>query len=118
MALLSLNRIAWLYTSDDGTVYRVTAQKALTDQNKLGGSASDGTEPAWPGGRKKRRIVVFNVAQNVGRVVTVYDTTAAILTDGATINLNHLADSYSFTKAGKVLPEEHDTRGRQTHETT
>jgi hypothetical protein len=36
MAFLDTSRIAWTYTADDGTVYRVAAVKALTDQAQQG----------------------------------------------------------------------------------
>jgi len=100
MALLSTNRIAWEYAADGGVSYRVAAQKALTDQNKLGGQAWQGVVGPKPSTIKMRRITVRNAAQGVSRVVPVYSDDAAILTAGATINLNHLADSYAFTSDG------------------
>jgi len=105
MALLSLNRIAWEYTSDNGNTYRVAAQKALTDQNKLGGQAWQGVVGPKPLGLKMRRITVRNAAQGISRVVPVYDADAGILAAGATINLNHLTDSYSFTSDGEPISE-------------
>src|SRR5512143_2412454 len=100
MAILSLNRIAWTYTSDDGNSYRVAAQKAVTDQAKLGGVAGAGVLVPLPFVYRMRRITVRNAAQNFSRVVHVYATDAAILTAGQTVNLNHLADSYTFTSDG------------------
>jgi hypothetical protein len=100
MAALSLNRIAWTYTTEGGTAFRVAAQKALTDQSKLGGTAWGGTAPPKPSNIKMRRITVRNAAQGVSRVVPVYDNDAAILTAGETVNLNHLGDSYAFVSDG------------------
>jgi len=100
MAALSLNRIAWQYTTEGGTSYRVAAQKALTDQAKLGGIAWAGTVGPKPANLKMRRITVRNAAQGVSRVVPVYDNDAAILSAGETINLNHLGDSYAFVSDG------------------
>lgn len=106
MVLLSLNRIAWEYASDDGNSYRVAAQKAITDQTKLGGIAWAGTVGPLPRGIKMRRITVRNAAQSVSRVVPVYANDAAILVAGSTVNLNHLSDSYSFTSDGNPIPEQ------------
>jgi len=105
MALLSLNRIAWLYTSDNGTTYRVAAQKAITDQDKLGGTAYEGTGAPLPKGFKMRRITCRNAAQGVSRVFPVYSLDAEILTKDSTVNANHLADSYAFTSDGEPISE-------------
>lgn len=100
MALLSLNRIAWEYTAEGGATYRVAAQKAITDQTKLGGQAWAGTAPPKPHGLKMRRITVRNATLGTSRVVPVYSTDAAILDAGETVNLNHLADSAAFVSDG------------------
>ena len=105
MVLLSLNRIARAHASDDGNSYRVPAQKAITDQAKLGGQAWAGTVGPLPFGVKMRRITVRNAAQAVSRVVPVYAIDAAILVAGATVNLNHLTDSYTFTSDGNPIAE-------------
>lgn len=106
MALLSLNRIAWLYTSDDTTSYRVAAQQALTSQAKQGGSAYAGTGGPLPNDvLRMRRITVRNAAQGVSRVVPLYSTSAALAAEDETINLNHLIDSYPFISDGNPLGE-------------
>src|SRR5436305_786776 len=87
MAILSSNRIAWLYTDDDGNVWRVAALKAFTDQNKLGGSAAAATDPQRPGGWKMRRTTVSDGAGH-SRVVPVYTTDAPIITGGTSLNYN------------------------------
>jgi hypothetical protein len=110
MAVLSGNRIAWQYHSDDGNTYRVAAQKALTDQAKLGGEAWAGTVGPKPSWMKMRRITVANATYG-SRVVPVYDTTAAILTAGETINVNWLGDSHAFESDGGPIPE---TRPRRS----
>jgi len=104
MVVLSGNRIAWEYTADDKTVYRVAAQKALTDQAVLGGQAWGGTAPAKPGSIKMRRVTCH--AAGVGSVtVPVYDTTADILDAETSINVNKAGDSHAFTSTGKIIPE-------------
>jgi len=103
MALLSGNRIAWTYTADDGNDYRVAAQKAMTDQNKLGGSAAASTLPEKPSAIKMRRCTVSNGTYS--RVVPVYEPTAPIATAGETINANVQGDSRSLTSNGGFIPE-------------
>lgn len=105
MAIKSLNRIAWEYTSDTGAVYRVAAQKALTDQDKLGGQAWQGEVGPLPKGYKMRRITCRCSAESISRVFPVYDTDADILAAGATIDANHLADSYTFESDGNPISE-------------
>jgi hypothetical protein len=114
MAALSTNRIAWLYTADDGTVYRVAAQKALTDQAKLGGSASDGTEIPKPANVKMRRISLSDGAGH-SRVVPVYVAGAPICTVGETLNCNLLENSTSFRSQGNPIPQGH-LRVNVTHQ--
>lgn len=106
MAALSTNRIMWKYTGDDGVVYRVAAQKALTDQAVLGGSAADGTEPIRDTDWTLRRCTVSNSAGN-SRVVTVYEPTAPIVTKGTSINVNVLGNSTALTSNGGFIPEHH-----------
>lgn len=104
MARLSGNRIAWTYTADDGTDYRVAADKALTDQNKLGGSAAAATVKPKPGYIKMRRCTVSDGAGH-SRVVPVYEVTAPIVTAGTTINVNVGEDSASMTSNGGFIPQ-------------
>lgn len=106
MAVLSGNRIAWQYHADNGQTYRVAAQKALTDQGKLGGEAWAGVVGPRPATHKMRRITVR--AAGVGsRVLPVYDTTATILAVGTTINANFAGDSHVFVSSGNPIPEDH-----------
>jgi hypothetical protein len=109
MAVLSGNRIAWQYHSDDGNSYRVAAQKAMTDQAKLGGEAWAGVVGPKPASMKMRRITVRSAAHG-SRVVSVYGTDAGILVAGATINANAGGDSYAFTSDGNPIPEGHIRR--------
>lgn len=102
--VLDRNRVAWTYHSDDGTDYRVAAQKAITDQTKLGGSDGSAVTKPKPAWIKMRRITVHNVDHG-SRVVPVYTTDAAILADGGTVNLNVNNASFTFVKAGVVLAE-------------
>ena len=104
MARLSGNRIAWTYTSDDTNTYRVAAQKALTDQTKLGGTAAAGTLPEKPSAIKLRRVTVSN-ASGHSRVLVVYEPGAPITVAGETINANYGADSESFSANGGFIPE-------------
>lgn len=109
MALLLSNRIAWTYTDDNGNDWRVAAVKAITDQNKLGGSAAASTVPAKPANIKMRRITVRSAAQGVSRVVPVYAPGASIQDSTATINLNvGNVDSYAFTSSGNTIPQGHN----------
>lgn len=103
MALLSGNRIAWLYTADDGNNYRVAAQKAMTDQNKLGGTAAGPTDPEKPSAIKMRRVTVSNGV--ISRVLPCYTTDAPIVTAGETVTANRAGDSHSFTSNGGFIPE-------------
>jgi len=105
VAKLSSNRIAWVYTSDNGQDYRVAAQKALTDQDVLGGKAWT-NEPAKPGSMKMRRITVSSAAGD-SRVVPVYSLTAEILAEGTSINVNIADNSVACASSGNPIPENH-----------
>lgn len=105
MVKLSSNRIAWQYHADNGVTYRVAAQKALTDQGKLGGEAWAGVVGPKPSYIKMRRITV-RAAGTGSRVLPVYSTTATILTAGQTINANFNDDSVLFTSSGTVISEQ------------
>lgn len=110
---LASNRIAWQYHSDDGNTYRVAAQKALTDQNKLGGEAWAGVVGPKPATIKMRRITVR--ATGFGsRVLPVYSTNAPILTPGQTINANFADDSHLFTSSGGPIAEQAPRRSVTT----
>lgn len=113
MVLLSTNRIAWEYTSDRGVDYRVAAQKALTDQAKLGGQAWQSVVGPRPNTIKMRRITVSDGTYS--RVVPVYTTDAAILTAGATINVNAQGDARTLTSDGIPIAEK-DVNPRVTKE--
>lgn len=105
MAVLSGNRIAWLYTDDLGNVWRVAAQKALTDQGVLGGTAAAGTEPERPNYFKMRRVTVSNAAGQ-SRVLPCYDVAATIVTPGTAVNANYLGNSVAFTSNGGFIAEQ------------
>jgi hypothetical protein len=105
MAALSTNRIAWTYTDDEGNNWRVAAQKALTDQGVLGGSAAAGTVPERPNLGRMRRCTVSDGAGH-SRVVPVYDTSATIITAGTSINVNVLENSTAMTSNGGFIPEQ------------
>jgi hypothetical protein len=115
MARLSSNRIAWNYTDDNGLVWRVAAEKALTDQAKLGGTASSGAIPPRPNWGKMRRVTVSNAAGQ-SRVLPCYTTGAPIVTAGETINANFGDDSAAFTSNGGFIPEAKQG-GRTTKQT-
>jgi len=103
MALLSGNRIAWTYTADDGNDYRVAAQKAMTDQTKLGGSAAASTLPEKPSAIKMRRCTVSDGTYS--RVVPVYETSAPIASAGETVNVNRAGDVRTLASNGGFIPE-------------
>jgi hypothetical protein len=106
MAALSGNRIAWTYTDDDGNDWRVAAQKALTDQTKLGGAAAALSVPPKPPTLKMRRITVHAVGTG-SRVLPVYEVGAPICTAGETINANFAGNSVEFTSQGNTIPQKH-----------
>jgi len=101
---LSRNRIAWLYTADDGNGYRVAAMKAMTDQAVLGGSVAAGTVAQKPSHIKMRRCTVSDASGN-SRVVPVYDTGAPIIAAGTAINVNIGLASQTLTSNGGFIPE-------------
>lgn len=103
MALLSGNRIAWTYTADDGTPYRVAAQKAMTDQAVLGGTAAAATLKEKPSAIKMRRVTVSN--GTISRVVACYEPSAPIATAGTIVNANRAGDVHAFTSNGGFIPE-------------
>jgi hypothetical protein len=103
MALLSGNRIAWTYTADDGSTYRVAAMKAMTDQDKLGGTAAAGTLQEKPSAIKMRRVTVSNGTYS--RVLPCYEPGAPIVTAGETVTANAAGDSRSLTSNGGFIPE-------------
>ena len=105
MAVLSGNRIAWTYTAENGQNYRVAAQKAMTDQDKLGGEAWGGEVGPLPKGYKMRRITVGRDGGG-SRVLPVYSNDAEILTKGATINANQGGDSHAFKSDGEPISEQ------------
>lgn len=116
MAVLSGNRIAWTYTADDGTAYRVAADKALTDQNVLGGADGSAVARGKPGALKMRRTTVSDTAGR-SRVVPVYTAGATIMTPGTSINVNVLGDSHALTSSGTLIPEK-PLGNRVTKQTT
>lgn len=105
MAALSTNRHAWEYTDSKGNVWRVAAQKALTDQGVLGGVAAGPTIPQRPVGYKMRRTTVSDGAGH-SRVVPVYSATADIITPGTAINVNVLGTSTAMTSIGGYVQED------------
>jgi len=106
MARLSTNRVAWIYTADDGRLLRVAAQKAIVDQAKQGGADGSGINDLKPPELKMRRVTVTSAAHG-SRVVPVYEPGALIATAGTTIILNADTDSFAFTSQGNPLPEGH-----------
>jgi len=115
MARLATSRIAWAYTDDQGTTWRVSALKSMTDQNKLGGAVADETVPARPNWGKMRRITVGNNAGH-SRVLPVYSIDAPILVAGTSINANHLDDSEAF-HSGSGFINETRQGGKTTRQT-
>jgi hypothetical protein len=104
MAALSGNRIAWTYTDDLGRDWRVAAQKALTDQGALGGSAAAISVPPKPVNIQMRRTTV-RAAGTGSRTLPVYAADADILTAGDTINANFGGTSVEFTSSGTLISE-------------
>jgi hypothetical protein len=109
MAALSGNRIAWGYTDDLGNVWRVAAQKALTDQAVLGGGPADATVPERPNYFKIRRVTVSN-ASGHSRVLPCYEASAQIVTAGTAVNANYQGNSEAFTSNGGFIGEQRPRR--------
>jgi len=116
MAPLSTNRIAWSYTDAAGKVWRVAAQKALTDQGILGGAAALSTVPPKPASIKMTRATVRSAA-GVSRTVPLYDATQTLTTSTPVINLNYLENSTAFTWVGSVIPERRPRQSVTTQST-
>jgi hypothetical protein len=116
MAFLDTSRIAWTYTADDGTVYRVAAVKALTDQAQQGGASGAAIALSKPGNLKMRRVTC-RTAGGVARVFPLYEGGAPLATAGTTINANVDGVSTSFISRGNPLPEGHIRRS-VTEQTT
>jgi hypothetical protein len=104
MAPLSGNRIAWTYTADGGATYRVAAQKALTDQAVLGGTAAAGTLAQKPAAIKIRRVTVSN-STGQSRVLPCYTPSAPIASPGTAVNANYRGDTAAFVSNGGFIPE-------------
>ena len=114
MAALSSNRIAWTYATHGGDVFRVSAEKALTDQAKQGGGAAAITVPGKPSGLRMRKVAVRS-ASGASRYVVSYAEGSPIETAGETINLNLDNVSTAFTSRGVIVNER---LGRQTLQST
>lgn len=116
MSQNSSNRIAWTYTADDGTVYRVAAQKALTDQAQQGGGDGSANTNPKPGFLKMRRVSC-RTSGGVTRVFPLYEAGAPLAVKGATISANVNEVATVFTSDGNPLPEGH-IRHSVTHQST
>ena len=104
MARLASNRIAWTYTDDTGFDWRVAAMKSMTDQTKLGGSAAAEGVPPKPASIKMRRTTVHKAGVG-SRTVPIYESTAPLLVDAATVNANFGMTSDTFTWGGAIIAE-------------
>jgi hypothetical protein len=104
--VLDRNRVAWIYTADNGVLYRVAAQKALVDQAKQGGADGSTTSLPKPKWLKMRRVTVHNPTYG-SRVVPCYTIGSPIAIQGETINLNVNNASFPFVSRGNPLPEGH-----------
>lgn len=104
MAKLSTNRIAWTYTDDQGNDWRVAAEKALTDQGVLGGSAAASSVPQRPVSYPMRRMT-FSDGSGHSRVLPIYSTDASATTAGTSINCNFVDDQHPVTSSGRLIPE-------------
>jgi hypothetical protein len=106
MVAASGNRIAWTYTADDGTDYRVAAKKELTDQALLGGADGSAVATSKPADIKMRRITCHSATYG-SRVVPVYEVGAPICTKGTSININVDGTLRAFTSSGNPIPQSH-----------
>jgi hypothetical protein len=106
---LDQSRIRWTYTDDKNHDWAVTAQKSITDQGVLGGTAAAVSVPPLPKDWRMRRIYV--TAGNVTRSVPSYDTSNAAWTDGTgSINLDLNNVSTAFTVSPNTLEEKQVNR--------
>ena len=104
MARPSGNRIAWTYTADDGTAYRVSAAKYLTDQVLLGGADGSAVARGKPGALKMRRTTVSD-SSGRSRVVPVYAAGAPIMTAGTEISIGFSDDAHVLKSSGHLIGE-------------
>lgn len=117
MTFIDTSRIAWEYTADDGTVYRVAAVKGLTDQAKQGGASGASNNLPKPS-RVKMRRVSCKTAGGVSRVFPLYEAGSPLATSGETINANVDGVSTSFVSQGNPIPEGHIRTSPVTHQTS
>ena len=108
MVAASSNRVAWTYKSDNGVTYRVAAVKDMVDQGLQGGAAYT-NQPAKPASIKMRRITVTSAA-GLSRVIPVYDSTAEILVENTSINVNIGGTLTACTSSGNPIPESHERK--------
>lgn len=109
--MASSNKVAWTYTDDDGTDYRIAATKAITDQlngssaPKVGGSAALATVARLPKHIKPRKRYVVS-AGGVRRAVICYDKTCDLwAVGGTTITLETGGADVAFTRTTSYFNE-------------
>lgn len=113
------NRVAWTYTANDGTAYRVSAKAVYvldgTDGAKYGGSAAAASVRAKPAGLRMRQVYAVSAA---GRTVAipVYEKTAdAFATPGTTLTRDINGTDTSVTTTSDTISEK---MGRQTKQSS
>jgi hypothetical protein len=116
MAALSGNRVAWGYTDDRGVTWRVSAEKAVTDQAKSGGAAALASVPGKPADIKMRRMTVNDGAGH-SRTTPIYSTGAALLAPGSSVDLNFNGNTVTFFGGRNLIPERRP-RDQQTSQQT
>lgn len=114
------NRIAWTYTDDNATAWRVSAKQVYvqhaTDGVKYGGTAAAPSVPAKPRTLRMRRVYCTLAS---GKVIGVpaYTTAAALwTTPGTTLTRDENGVDATATSTARRLGERQP--GRQTYQST
>jgi hypothetical protein len=119
MVVMSQNRVAWTYTDDGGTDYRISAKNDYIIQHdvlegaKQGGVAAASTVRRLPKDVKPRMVKMTDVSTgNIVRWLVCYNTTCDLwATPGTTFNMAVLGASVSMHSSAKW-------RGEKSRDTT
>jgi hypothetical protein len=111
------NRVAWGYTDNDGTTWRVSAKAAYvldgTDGAKFGGAAALSSVRGKPAGLQMRAVICTSAA-GVSRAVVCYSTTATLwTTPGTSVTLNENGVDVAYTSTSDQRPERRGKQAKQ-----
>jgi hypothetical protein len=109
------NRVAWTYTTDRGTAYRVSAKAVYvldgTDGTKYGGSAAASTVPKLPKGFRMRAIACTS-SGHPDKYIPCYTTAAMLYTipgTSVTRDVNGIDAAYLAADRARAEHEPRDT---------